>query len=163
MDTNTLITFEPGSDLSNWTIVNDVVMGGRSDSKIHLSDQGYGVFEGHVSLENNGGFASVKYHPGRIQLQEFQKIAVRLKGDGKRYQFRIKEQRGDSHSYVSYFDTTGGWQNVAFALSSLYPTYRGRKLDKPNFSGTFLEEISFLIGNNNEEDFRLEIQRITLQ
>ena len=46
--------------LLRWTSVNDVVMGGVSDSLMQVSEDGTGVFAGHLSLENNGGFASVR-------------------------------------------------------------------------------------------------------
>jgi len=40
-------------------IVNDGVMGGVSQSGLRHDPQGM-IFEGQVSLENNGGFASMR-------------------------------------------------------------------------------------------------------
>ena len=43
-----------------WQAVNDGVMGGRSDGRFRLDDAGQMEFFGTLSLENNGGFASVR-------------------------------------------------------------------------------------------------------
>jgi hypothetical protein len=162
-DTKSIFDFETSSDLSNWKIVNDDVMGGRSNGKFYRGPQGNGIFEGRISLKNNGGFASVRYLPGKISIKDYDKIVVHLKGDGKRYQFRIKADLDDYQSYITYFDTTEEWQKVEITLENLYPTYRGRTLDQPNFSAQQLEEIGFLFGNNKEEDFRLKIKSISLE
>ena len=151
------------NDPSDWAIINDGVMGGKSESRFSFDAEGVGIFSGHISLENNGGFASARYRPGRIGVKEYSSAVVRLRGDDKRYQFRLKKKLDDDHSYVTYFDTTAEWQEMEFPLHTLYPTYRGRKLDRPNFSGSHVEEFGFLIGNNKEESFRLHIKSILLK
>jgi hypothetical protein len=45
----------------------------------------------------------------------------------------------------------------------MYPSYRGRKLDLPNYPGKTMEEITFLIANKQEEHFKLEIDSISLK
>ncbi len=57
----TLFNFDSKSDISNWRIVDDVVMGGRSNGAFKINDSGNGIFLGDVSLENNGGFSMVQY------------------------------------------------------------------------------------------------------
>ena len=163
MNTEPIFDFDDNSDLSNWTIENDNVMGGVSDGTFFLGPDGNGVFEGRISLENNGGFASVRYRPGKLPVGDYSKVIIRLKGDGKRYQFRIKSDLDDYRSYITYFETSGEWQEVEISLESLYPRYRGRNLDQPNFSGDHLEELGFLFGNGKEEDFRLEINSIAFK
>ena len=49
-----------------WSITNDSVMGGRSRGKVSFSDSGTMRFRGDLSLENNGGFSTVR--TGRINL-----------------------------------------------------------------------------------------------
>ena len=73
---------------SNWNAVNDVVMGGVSQSGFRLTDT-QGIFSGRVSTENNGGFASVRtenFEPP-LDLSDYEGIELKLKGDGKRYKF----------------------------------------------------------------------------
>jgi hypothetical protein len=157
-----IFDFSTNSDMTNWRIVDDVVMGGRSDGKFYLSPEGHGVFEGDVSLENNGGFSSVRYRSGMIDVSNFHTLKIRLKGDGKRYQFRTKSTMKDYYSYIAYFSTTGDWQTVEIPLSEMYPSYRGRKMNMPNYPGQTLEEIAILISNKKAEHFRLEIDWIEL-
>ena len=73
-------------------IVDDVVMGGRSSGTFELNSKGFGVFKGKVSLENNGGFSSLRYQSKRISINKHTNIVIKLRGDGKAYQFRIKSK-----------------------------------------------------------------------
>ncbi len=43
-----------------WRIVNDAVMGGLSSSTVSINNEGKILFSGNVSLDNNGGFASLR-------------------------------------------------------------------------------------------------------
>ncbi len=158
-----IFDFSKESDLTNWTVVDDVVMGGRSDGLFEINDSGHGLFHGTVSLENNGGFSSVRYRFDQIDITGYTKLLLRLKGDGKRYQFRVKTNAYDRHSYIYHFETTHDWQTIEVPLSEMKPGFRGRSLDIPNYQGKLLEEIAFLIGNKRSEAFQLEIATISLQ
>jgi NADH dehydrogenase [ubiquinone] 1 alpha subcomplex assembly factor 1 len=158
-----IFDFNLESDLANWKVVNDVVMGGVSESKFYLSPNAEGTFEGTVSLENNGGFCAVKYTFEPLIIKSTSYFCIRIKGDGKQYQFRVKTNRTDLYSYVFPFQTTTDWQTIEIPINKLYPAFRGRKLDQPNYDGSNLEEIAFLIGNKKEETFRLLIDSIEIK
>jgi len=158
-----IYTFPSQTNIREWRIVNDGVMGGISKSSLVLSDAGYGQFSGRVSLANNGGFASIQLNTS-IKLSEEKKfIVLRVKGDGKRYEFRLKGKISQSESYVHQFTTKGEWENIKLAISEFYPQFRGRKLNIPNFNFKSIEQVSFLIANNKEEDFELLIDYIGLK
>ena len=157
-----LFDFTPEASIAEWRIQDDVVMGGRSNGDFTLSEEGHGVFHGTVSLENNGGFSSVRYRPTPIDISAYRTVQLRIKGDGKRYQLRFKSNPGDRHSYIYYFETTGDWQIIELPLENFYPTFRGRQLDLPNYPGKSVSEVAFLIGNKRAESFRLEIDGIWL-
>ena len=157
-----LVDFSEKSSLSSWLIVNDVVMGGRSDSKMYIGKDGHAIFEGDVSLENNGGFASARYRFNKIDVRGYNTAEFRVKGDGKKYQFRVKSSRNERASYITYFETTGEWQTFRIPLSEMYPTWRGMRLDLPDYPGEVMEEITFLVGNKKNESFKLEIDWIKL-
>ncbi len=159
----TIYDFHADVDIRNWIIVDDVVMGGRSSGSINLTADGHGAFEGDVSLANNGGFSSVRFRPAGINVGVHNKVVIRLRGDGKRYQFRLKSNTRDYHSYLAHFDTNGEWQEIEIELSDMYPAFRGRKLSIPNFSHEDIAEVAFLIGNKKEEEFRLLIDWIVLR
>jgi len=158
-----LFDFNTKSDISNWKIVNDVVMGGRSKGNFQLNADGHGVFSGKVSLENNGGFSSLRYRFDTKKVTGYTKAILKLKGDGKKYQFRTKSNVYDRHSYISIIDTTGKWQIIEISLATMYPAFRGTKLDIPNYPTDTLGEIAFLIGNKKAESFQLEIDSIILE
>lgn len=163
MASQIIFNFNKSSDIKNWIVIDDVVMGGKSSGSFKLNSDGYGVFLGDISLENNGGFSSVRYRFEKILINKSTKISVRIKGDGKKYQFRIKSNSADYYSYISSFSTTGEWQEIEIPLKDMYPSFRGRKLDQPNFSNDTFEEITFLIGNKNKEKFQLLIDKIELK
>ena len=163
MASHIIFDFNKNSVIENWIIVDDIVMGGKSSGTFKLSAEGHGVFEGAISLENNGGFSSVRYRFEKTLIEESTKIIVKLRGDGKKYQFRIKTNSGDYYSYISPFSTTGEWQEIQILLKEMYPSFRGRRLDQPNFSNDYIEEITFLIGNKNQEIFKLMIDKIELK
>ena len=163
MKRGTVFQFNGKSNIKNWNIVTDAVMGGKSTGMFNLSEKGNGHFKGHVSLDNKGGFSSVKNRFNKIYVKDNSIILLKIKGDGKTYQFRIKNKSSDRHSYISHFETSKNWETIALNLSDMYPTCRGKKLDTPNFDNDSFEEISFFIGNKKNEKFELEIKTIDLQ
>jgi hypothetical protein len=90
-------------------------------------------------------------------------MVLKVKGDGKRYQFRLKSSLQDFYSYVSYFETTGEWQQIKLPLDAMYPVFRGSRLDLPNFARSSFAEIGILIGNSKAESFKLLIDEIHLE
>lgn len=147
---------------TRWVIVNDGVMGGLSKGEFTRLGNGNGIFQGRVSLDNNGGFSSVRCTLDRKTISASFFI-LHLKGDGKNYQFRVKSNSGDRYSYVFQFETTGEWQTLRIPIDQMNPRFRGNDLDLPNYDGVHLEEMAFLIANKKAEDFRLEIRQISFE
>jgi len=158
-----IYTFSAQTNSKEWRIVNDGVMGGLSRSSLKLTDAGHGQFPGHVSLANSGGFASDQLSRRIIRVEESKVIVLRVKGDGKRYEFRLKGDISQSESYVHPFTSSGEWEIIKLEISEFYPQFRGRKLNIPNFNFTSIEQVSFLIANKQEEDFELLIDLIGLE
>ncbi|GAA3608697.1 CIA30 family protein [Flavivirga amylovorans] len=159
----TIYAFNAHSDLTSWYVVNDGVMGGLSGSKLTLSGDHFGVFEGEVSTKNNGGFTMIKHNCSISDVKKYSKIVLKIKGDGKTYQFRIKDDRGHYYSYVQTFDTSNNKETIELKLSDFKPAFRGRTLNIPSFAKSTIEQVAILIGNKKQEHFRLEISEITLQ
>jgi NADH dehydrogenase [ubiquinone] 1 alpha subcomplex assembly factor 1 len=165
MNTSNFVIFDFNSNanISQWRVVDDVVMGGRSEGDFKVNKEGNGEFYGHVSTDNNGGFSSLRYRFSSIAIKDFQKIVIKLKGDGKKYQFRVKDNVSNYHSFISTFNTNGSWQTITITLSDMYPAFRGRNLNMGNLSSETIEEVAFLIGNKKKEHFKLEIDTIYLE
>lgn len=161
--TNPLYDFKKYNEEYPWRIVDDRVMGGRSAGNFEINEEGHGHFYGAVSLENNGGFSSIRYTLDSPRaVENAKKVVLKVKGDGKRYQFRIKSKRSDYYSYIAYFETSGEWENIELELKDFYPSFRGRKLDLPNFDQDQIEELSILIANYKAEEFDLLIDKLDL-
>ena len=162
MQTIILFVFTSKTNANEWQIVDDGVMGGKSQGEFKIDTDGNGVFFGTVSLENNGGFSSVRHQLKKMNTSNYSKIVIRLKGDGKMYQFRVKDDVNSYFSYITTFKTTGAWEEITINTNTLYPSFRGRTLDLPNYSGDYLEEMVFLVGNKKNEAFQLIIDKIQL-
>jgi NADH dehydrogenase [ubiquinone] 1 alpha subcomplex assembly factor 1 len=160
--TTTLFNFDKDSEISSWKIVDDRVMGGISQSQFELTDTGHGKFHGFVTTESNGGFSSVDYNFKKIQVNPSDKIRIKLKGDGKNFQFRVKALSSDRHNYIKEFATTGEWQTIEIELSSMFPSYRGNRLRIPYFDKDQLNGITFLIANGKKQNFQLLVDSIDI-
>jgi hypothetical protein len=161
--TISIFNFSSKTPLDKWQIVNDGVMGGLSKSSLGLTNDGYGLFSGHVSTKNNGGFASLRL-PVNIKIHdEYQYIVLKVKGDGKTYQCRLKGSENQAESYVNEFKTTGEWQIIQLKLKDFAPKFRGRSLNKPNFDFDKIEQFGILIASKKEADFNLLMDVIEIK
>lgn len=157
-----IYAFNETNDTGNWAIVDDRVMGGVSQGAIAVNGNGRGVYSGKVSTSNNGGFSSVRLRFKSRNVSQFNAVVLKIMGDRKNYQFRIKTSASQSYSYVHTFSTNGEWEEIRIPFEQFKPQYRGRVLNQPNFAGERMEEIAFLIGNKQNESFELKINSISL-
>ena len=162
MTTLPIFDFDSSSSMNDWYVVNDGVMGGLSKGRLELSEDGHGVFYGKVSLENNGGFTSIRYPFDTKKVDAYNYLVLRVKGDGKRYQIRVKPKTSLYYSYIAYAKTNGKWETIRIPLREMFPVFRGSRLNLPNYEPSELQEIGILIGNKKAEEFRLEIDAIYL-
>jgi NADH dehydrogenase [ubiquinone] 1 alpha subcomplex assembly factor 1 len=158
-----LFEFKNTEAIEYWRIVNDGVMGGLSRGKFTLSNYNTAVFMGIVSLENNAGFTSVRTMPRSYGLDGYHGILLRVKGDGKEYQFRLRtDNRFDGISYQYKFKTKdNAWMTVKVPFNECIPVFRGRIQEgvKPVVPEE-IQQIGFLISNKRAKEFQLEIDWI---
>ena len=86
-------------------------------------------------------------------LSEYDGLAVRVLGDGKRYRLRLRsEDRSDAVAYQATFDTAGDvWQVVEIPFASFLPTFRGRTpRDAPPLDISKIRQIGFMIADKQE-------------
>jgi len=142
-----------------WQVVNDDVMGGVSSSTFRITD-GVAVFRGAVSLENNGGFASVRSLPAQYDLRDADSFVIRVRGDGRRYKFTARMDRSfDSAIYQCTFTTRNGeWTEQRLPMKDFVASFRGRMLaDEPALNPARLTSVGFLISDKQAGAFQLEI------
>ncbi len=147
-------------DATRWAIVNDGVMGGRSSSTLEVSGPGTAMFHGFVSLENNGGFASVRALFDKLDLTGMDGLHLRVRGDGRRYQLRLRTDRNmDGIAYQAEFTTEPGeWREVFIPFSAFQPSHRGWvPRGSPPLDLSSIRQMGFLIGDKKEGPFELEV------
>ncbi|MEL7161642.1 MAG: CIA30 family protein [Bacteroidota bacterium] len=155
---NELVLFDFNQDATAWRTQDDTVMGGRSDGHFTITDEGHGRFWGDVSLENNGGFSSIRYRFDEpIDVSERVAFSLRLRGDGKEYAFRVKSAYDQRYYHQARFKTKGDgeWETITIPFASMQPVFRGRSLDLPNYAGESAAEFQLLIGNKKAESFEI--------
>jgi monofunctional biosynthetic peptidoglycan transglycosylase len=155
-----LFDFQTPTNSPAWQIVNDDVMGGVSTSHFQILTNGGAVFSGVVSLENNGGFASVRSAPGLHDLTGCKCFVIRLRGDGRRYKFTARTETGfDAPLYQRAFETKRGeWEEHRLAFKDFVPTFRGRMLtDVPPLNPAKVTSVGLLISEKQDGPFQLEV------
>lgn len=152
-----LFDFTATTNSPAWHIVNDDMMGGVSTSRFEISTNG-AVFSGAVSLENNGGFASVRSSPVRHNLAGFDAFVIRVRGDGHRYKFTVRTEAGfDTPIYQCAFTTKRGeWEEHRLPFKDFVPTFRGRVMtDVPPLNPAKVSSLGFLISDKQDGAFKL--------
>jgi NADH dehydrogenase [ubiquinone] 1 alpha subcomplex assembly factor 1 len=155
----TVFDFRTTTHAAAWQIVNDDVMGGVSASTFQVTN-GVAVFRGEVSLENSGGFASVRSLPARHDLAGCDAFLIRVRGDGHRYKFTVRTNRSfDSAIYQAIFTAKKGeWEEHRLPMKDFVPTFRGRVLSgEPPLDPAKIASVGFLISDKQAGSFQLEI------
>jgi monofunctional biosynthetic peptidoglycan transglycosylase len=142
-----------------WQIVNDDVMGGVSTSSFRITN-GVAVFRGELSVESNGGFASVRSLGTRFDLGDADGFVIRVRGDGRRYKFTARMDRSfDSALYQCAFTTRQGvWAEHRLPVKDFVASFRGRVLtDVPPLNPAKVSSVGFLISDNQAGSFQLDV------
>jgi len=155
-----LIEFTNADENAHWIAINDDVMGGISQSCIELSPAATAIFSGQLSLENNGGFASIRRRADIYQLNGCNGIMLKIKGDGRTYQFRVKtDDQYDGIGYRALFATDARqWQIISLPFANFSASFRGRPVPgAPLLRPEQIKQIGFLLADKQQGSFSLEI------
>ena len=153
--------FKNTRQAGNWQVVLDGVMGGRSTGKIETTN-GTMIFSGKTSLENNGGFSSMRAPVEKGIFKDSDSIRLRVKGDGRTWILGAKNSSGrmGGDSFWTRFDTEDGkWQTVTIPIDGMEKHYFGQKM-----SGTItpaeVGALEFYMYDKKAGPFRLQIESI---
>ena len=159
-----IFNFNSPSTSGEWTTINDVVMGGISESKFEINSDSTATFSGTVSPDNNGGFASARASL-KDKFKDFKEVVIRVKGDGKIYSLRFRTDNNfDGISYQAKFKTEASeWKEYTIPLNDFKPTFRGNALsDKAKLESKDIKQIGILIADKQYGKFKLKIDWIKL-
>jgi len=161
-----LLDFDDPADAALWRPVDDVVMGGVSRSVFEQAGPGVARFRGNVSLENSGGFASVRTPPRDWDTAGAETFALRVRGDGKTYKFTIRTGDGfDGIQYQQRFTTTAGaWSDVRLPVREFVATFRGRKVPfAPSLDPAKVRALGLMISDRQAGSFELLVDHIAIE
>jgi uncharacterized surface protein with fasciclin (FAS1) repeats len=157
-----LADFKGEDSAKAWSSVNDDVMGGVSKGGFERTDRGTLLFKGNLSLENNGGFASIRSKPKRIDLSGMKALAVRAKGDGRTYwiELRVTRQMRASSYRADFTTVKGEWQDSVIPLEDFKLQAFGQLLPSEPINLEEVESLGFTLADKKAGEFGLEIESV---
>jgi NADH dehydrogenase [ubiquinone] 1 alpha subcomplex assembly factor 1 len=160
-----LFDFSDPAAVNDWAAIDDRVMGGVSRSRLRHDPAGHGVFEGTVSLEHDGGFASVRSSPDARGSPGANACVIEVRGGGKQFKLSLLTDDGfDSLNYQASFTPAGDdWQTLRLPLTVFRASFRGRDVPgAPALDPHRIRQVGLMIAARQTGPFALDIRRIGL-
>ena len=153
-------------DGQGWVIVNDGVMGGRSNGAVAFADAAM-QFTGDV-VTAGGGFTSVRLPLAGEELTGSESLVLRVRADERSYGLTLADSAQAGRRAISHgagLTTDGptdadGWQTTELSYEELQPSVFGQSLDAPPFEPDLAIEIGIIISDGIDGPFALEVDWI---
>ena len=158
-----LIDFDDAAAARQWLSVNDGVMGGISRGGFRITDDKILEFSGNLSLENRGGFTSIRTRPADLEMDGYDTIALRVKGDGRTYNFNLRTSSSRAAgSYRAPMKTQKNtWQEIRISLNDFEYTAYGRRVRGVEpLRADKVQSVGFTLSDKKAGPFRLEVSWI---
>jgi hypothetical protein len=162
----TAYTYNFGNnDTNNWRVVNDGVMGGLSKGVLTYAENSL-IFEGELSLANNGGFASIQGPQGNYDLSDYDKVTIRHRGYGGTFGFRMKTEEPYYMPYFKMeFSPMENWTETTYELKN-FDQWRllnktGQKISEDELSSII--RMGIIKSDKKTVPFRLEVDYIRFE
>jgi NADH dehydrogenase [ubiquinone] 1 alpha subcomplex assembly factor 1 len=160
-----LVDFAGPEAAQQWQAVNDGVMGGVSDGRFRITPENTLEFFGTLSLENNGGFASVRTKPTDFDIKAGDTIFVQVRGDGRQYVLTLyTKSRRTAFSYRAPLPTTKDeWTEVAVPLEDFIPTSFGNRVQGMGpVVPDEVTSIGFMLSDKNPGRFKMQVESLSV-
>lgn len=148
----------------DWRIVDDRVMGGRSQGRMAITQDGVLKFSGMLSLENNGGFSSVRSGDIKLDLSEAEGLVLRVKGDGRRYEVHLTTPArpgGRGITFAGFLPTTeGNWTEVKIPFSEFQADFRGKRVVGVSFDPSEIRGVTLELVDKKAGAFEIQVDWI---
>lgn len=159
--TTTLDDFDTKRQAGDWIKVNDGVMGGLSKGGLVINKEKRLIFSGEISLENNGGFSSIRSGGKTLDLSKYAGLEIKVKGDGRKYYLTA---RSDNRRMLAFWSpiqpAKGEWAVIKVPFSSFYATYFGKKVPLMNLNTEKITSVGFMLYDKKAGAFSLEAEYI---
>lgn len=157
----TLDDFKKIQEAGTWISVNDSVMGGISQGGPTFSKKRQLVFSGKISLENNGGFSSIRTRGETMNLSAYDGIEMKVKGDGRMYYLTT---RSNGRRMVAFWSPIqppkGEWSVIRIPFNAFYATYMGKKVPLMKLNTKNISSVGFMLYDKKSGPFTLETDYI---
>ncbi|MEM6343814.1 MAG: CIA30 family protein [Bacteroidota bacterium] len=167
-DTTNSLKIDFGTDKSGqtWRVINDGVMGGLSQAQARLTDNSV-LYRGEISLDNNGGFSSLRSPYERFNFSDFETVTIRFKSKGPTFGFTLETS---SYFYQPYYKTVlksegDDWQTITVKLTDFKQYQLGRPSGE-RLAASYLSKIiriGFINHDKVAKPFELEIDYILFE
>jgi monofunctional biosynthetic peptidoglycan transglycosylase len=160
MDKHMILDFTTEDPKLTWDAIDDRIMGGCSQSVPQYIGETGLHFSGNVSLENNGGFASIRSSEATLDLSQYTGLSIRVRGDGKTYKFSLRtDLYYDGVSYQTSFATTAStWQEITLPFDAFIPTHHGIRLTTvAPMDTSSVKSFGLFIADKQQGPFQLDV------
>ena len=152
--------FSDTAAAKKWLSVNDNVMGGVSEGSFRITEDKTLEFSGKISLENQGGFASIRTRSADLGLDGYDTIALRVKGDGRTYYLDLRTSTlFAAASYRAPIETQkDAWREVRIPLKDFeYAAFGTRIPTAEILRANKVQSVGFTLADKQAGRFRLEV------
>jgi len=158
----TIADFTSDDAAAAWLSINDNVMGGVSSGGFRITDSGTLLFSGNISLENRGGFASIRTRPEALDLEGYTVMAVRVKGDGRTYYLDLRSSGSAAGSYRTPLETVKDtWHEFRIPLERFEFAAFGRRIaSAQRLTAGNIQSVGFTLADSQSGPFRMEVDWI---
>ncbi len=141
--------------------LHDTVMGGLSTGELTAED-GSASFHGVVSLERNGGFASIRSRSDGWDLGGYDGLLVEARGDGRQYRLCLTQgASGEWPLYWRPFEPSGEWAESRVAFADLEATVFGQRVAAPAFDASDVGTVGLMVADKQAGAFRLDVRAVS--
>ncbi len=161
-----LFDFSDPCAVQGWRAIDDRVMGGVSRSRLRHEPAGHAVFEGEVSLAQNGGFASVRCEAGPLGMRGAVDCVIDSRGDGRHFKLSLfADDAFDAPSYQTEFTpATNQWHLIRLPLQAFRASFRGREVPGSQaLDPARIRQVGLMIAGRQAGSFALDIRSIRLE
>ena len=161
-----LFDFSGADAAKDWQTVNDGVMGGVSEGKFRITDKKTLEFFGTLSLENNGGFASVRTKAKKLGFEKSDTVVAKVRGDGREYMLNLYLDKPlIAYSYRATVQTKKDeWVEVKVPLDKFEATSFGRTVkDAGAVKPAEINALGFMLSDKKAGPFKMEIESFKVE
>ena len=149
--------------IEQWRSIDDLVIGGSSQSRLSMGETGGIIFAGTICCDGRSGYASIRSSTNLFNLSQYSGLTLKVKGDARRYKLSLRCATDfEGISYRVGFNTGNGVeQTIHLNWDVFVPTYHDRILAAPaSLDPSQIRSVGFVVAGKQSGSFRLEILSI---